>query len=194
MTWSLAGFCFPLLALRTTEASAAEAAWKVGLAQVKITPDQPVPMSGYASRTKPFEKVAGDLFVKALVLEDETGECGVIVTSDILGFPAAVAEPICQAISKRTGLKRGQILFNSSHTHAGPLIDQSVPVAVGEEALRIHEYTRQLQKKTEDCVVQALANIACQAVVEQRRRELCHEPGKFTPKRRHPRRQSARSC
>ena len=29
--------------------------WKVGLASVKITPDEPVRMSGYASRTQPFQ-------------------------------------------------------------------------------------------------------------------------------------------
>src|SRR5438132_1335011 len=76
--------------------SAADPEWKVGLAQLKITPDQPVLMAGYASRKKPFEKVATDLFVKALVLEDGEGRRGVIVTSDLIGFPAAVAEPICE--------------------------------------------------------------------------------------------------
>src|SRR5205807_3732042 len=41
-----------------------EAEWKVGLAEIKITPEMPVAMSGYASRTKPFEKVATDLYAK----------------------------------------------------------------------------------------------------------------------------------
>ena len=48
--------------------------WKVGLAQVKITPERPMLMSGYGGRTKPFEKVAADLYVKALVLEDRDGD------------------------------------------------------------------------------------------------------------------------
>src|SRR6266536_5189577 len=93
----------------------AKAEWKVGLAEVKITPERPLPMSGYGGRTKPFEKVAQDLYVKALVLEDRDGHRAVLVTSDLLGFPAAVAEPICQRIEKKTGLKRAQILLNSSH-------------------------------------------------------------------------------
>src|SRR5262249_3534461 len=99
---------------------AAKADWKVGLAQAKITPERPMPMSGYGGRTKPFEKVAQDLYVKALVLEDREGHRAVLVTSDLLGFPAAVAEPICQRIEKKIGLKREHILLNSSHTHAGP--------------------------------------------------------------------------
>src|SRR5947209_5654563 len=44
--------------------------WKVGLAQVKITPEYPAFLAGYASRNKPFEKVATDLYAKALALED----------------------------------------------------------------------------------------------------------------------------
>src|SRR5437660_532206 len=65
---------------------------------------------------------AADLYVKAMVIEDGAGQRGVIVTSDLLGFPAAVAEPICERIAKQTGLMRHQILLNSSHTHAGPAL------------------------------------------------------------------------
>src|SRR5262245_49670753 len=84
-------------------APAADPEWKVGLAEVKITPERPVAMAGYASRTKPFEKVATDLYVKALVLEDRDGRRAVLVTSDLIGFPAAVAEPICERIGAKAG-------------------------------------------------------------------------------------------
>src|SRR6266581_5372626 len=127
--WAVATISCLVLLLVTFGASAADPEWKVGLAQVKITPERPVPMSGYASRTKPFEKVAADLYVKALVLEDHQGRRGVIVTSDLLGFSAAVAEPICERIAKKTGLKRDQILLNSSHTHAGPQLGLKLPAA-----------------------------------------------------------------
>ena len=75
----------------TGAAAAAEPEWKVGLARVKVTPEQPVLMAGYAARTKPFEKIATDLFVKALVLEDGQGHRAALVTSDLIGFPAAPA-------------------------------------------------------------------------------------------------------
>ena len=42
----------------------AAAEWKVAFASVKITPEQPVTLSGYASRTEPFEKVESDLYAK----------------------------------------------------------------------------------------------------------------------------------
>ncbi len=140
---------------------AAETPWKVGLAQVKITPEHPLPMSGYGGRTKPFEKVAGELYAKAMVLEDASGHRGVIVTSDLLGLPAEIAEPLCGRIEKQTGLKREQILLNSSHTHAGPALSLKPPAKgePGGEAFRTVEYTRQLQDRIVDVVVQALGRL-----------------------------------
>jgi Neutral/alkaline non-lysosomal ceramidase, N-terminal len=146
---------FPILPAR-----AGDAPWKVGLAETKVTPEMPVVMAGYGGRTKPFEKVAADLYVKAMVLEDAKGNRGVIVTSDLLGFPAAVAEPICERIAKKTGLKREQILLNSSHTHAGPALSlRMVPKDQPGEASRTIEYTKQLIDKVVDVVVQANAKL-----------------------------------
>jgi neutral ceramidase len=143
-------------------ATAAEPEWKAGVAQIKITPEQPVLMSGYASRTKPFEKVNADLYAKALVLEDRDGRRGVIVTSDLLGFPAEVAEPICERLQKKIGLKRDQILLNSAHTHAGPQLGLKEPPKddpnTGEK-LRTVEYTRQLQDKVVEVVAQAAEHL-----------------------------------
>src|SRR5437879_4897664 len=98
-----------LFGLLGAGATAAEPEWKVGLAQVKITPERPVLRSGCAARTKPSEGVTADLYVKALVLEDRAGQRGVLVTSDLIGFPANVAEPICERLREKIGLKREQI-------------------------------------------------------------------------------------
>lgn len=151
----------PALFLVGSAAAAAEPDWKAGLAQVKITPEQPVLLSGYAARTRPFEKVAADLYVKALALEDREGQRRVIVTSDLLGFPAAVAEPICERIGAKTGLKREQILLNSSHTHAGPqlALKPADEAANPAEAQRTIAYTRQLQERVVEAGVQALAGL-----------------------------------
>src|SRR5258707_12013732 len=85
---------------------AAEPEWKVGLAQVKITPERPLFLAGYASRNRPFDKVESDLYAKALALEDREGHRVVLVTSDLIGFSAAVAEPICERLREKAGLKR----------------------------------------------------------------------------------------
>src|SRR5438552_2811930 len=98
----------------------AEPEWKVGLAEVKITPERPVSLAGYASRNHPFEKVATHLYAKALSLEDKEGHVAVIVTTDLIGLTAAIAEPICERLATKTGLKREQLLLSSSHIHTGP--------------------------------------------------------------------------
>jgi hypothetical protein len=108
--------CIPL------SGHAEEPEWKVGLAQVKITPEQPVLMAGYASRNHAFERVETDLFAKALVLEDRQGRRAVIVTSDLIGFSAQVSKPICKRIQVKLGCKREDILLNSAHVHTGPAL------------------------------------------------------------------------
>jgi hypothetical protein len=141
--------------------SAAEAEWKVGLAQLKITPERPVLMAGYANRTKPFEKVAADLYVKAIVLEDQGGRRAALVTSDLIGYPAAVAEPICTRISAKTGLKRSEILLTAAHNHAGPQLSlkaKAVEGAESGEAQRTVEYTRRLEDRVVEAVEQAAAH------------------------------------
>src|SRR5262245_19283467 len=103
-------------------ARADEPDWKVGLAQVKITPERPVFLAGYASRDRPFEKVTADLYAKALALEDRDGHLAVLVTTDLIGLSAAVVEPVCARLADRAGLKREQVLLTASHVHTGPAL------------------------------------------------------------------------
>ena len=47
--------------------------WKVGFSSVKITPERPVRMPGYASRTELSAGIATDLQAKAMAIEDSQG-------------------------------------------------------------------------------------------------------------------------
>src|SRR6267143_1904431 len=128
-------------------AMAAEMEWKAGLATIKITPEKPVPMAGYASRTKPFEKVELDIYAKALALEDRQGNRAVLMTTDLIGISRAVAEPVCQRIQDKTKLVRSQILLSSSHTHSAPILSIEERTEAGvapEDARNIVAYTRSL--------------------------------------------------
>src|SRR5213596_2287221 len=104
----------PLLLVAVPCTNEAEMEWRAGLATVKITPEKPVPMAGYASRTKPFENVAQQIYAKALALEDRQGHRAVLVTTDLIGISRAVAEPVCDRIQEKTKLARSQILLSSS--------------------------------------------------------------------------------
>ena len=143
-------------------AHAAEAEWKTGLASIKITPDKPVPMAGYASRVKPFEKVEQDIYVKALALEDHSGKRAVLITTDLLGLSQAIAEPVCERIRQKTKLERSQILLNSAHIHSAPTLSLEERADSGiatEDARNIVAYTRSLQEKLVEAATQALSKM-----------------------------------
>jgi len=149
-------------ALAVVCAHAAEPDWKVGLASVKITPEKPVPMSGYASRTKPFERVEQDIYAKTMALGDLSRNRAVLVTTDLIGLSRAVAEPVCQRIQDKTKLVRSQILLSSSHTHSAPLLSLEERTETGvapEDARNIVAYTRSLQDQLVDVAVRALSQL-----------------------------------
>src|SRR5438128_4936400 len=155
-------FAMVAVSLAILRASAAETEWKAGLASVKITPEKPVPMAGYAARTKPFDNVAQDIYAKALALEDQQGHRAVLVTTDLIGISREVAEPVCERIQEKTKLPRSQILLSSSHTHSAPTLrleERADPGMSPEDARSIVAYTRSLQNKLVEVVRQALSQL-----------------------------------
>jgi len=147
-------FLVPLLVViafpQASRSTDAAGTIKVGFAQDVITPDKPMWMAGYAARTKPSEGKLHDLHAKAMAIEDERGYRFVLVTTDLLGLPRALASEICEHANKSYGLKREQILFNSSHTHTGPVLKGSLSGAYDLDAAQIElaeDYTRQLKTK-----------------------------------------------
>ncbi len=136
----------PVLAL------AQPAEWQVGLATVDITPVEPIPMSGYASRRAPFEAVAQPLYAKAMALQDSAGNRALLVTADILGFTSERSGSISSRLEASDGLSREQLLLNASHTHAGPLVSGSM-MASAPEASR--EAIRRYIAVMEDKIVSA---------------------------------------
>ena len=105
--------------------------WKVGLGRAKITPSEPVLMGGYASRLTPFAGIDADIWVKAAAFEDSAGKVAVLVTADMLGYRQEHVAEIAARLKQSHNLDRADLLLNSSHSHAGPLVD----------ATRIHEFT-----------------------------------------------------
>lgn len=156
--------CVLLLAAFARPASAAPRAdWKAGVALVNITPRGPIWLAGYAARTKPSEGVAQELYAKALALEDRRGNRAVIVTTDILGFPSAVSEPIAERLRQRYGLRREQVVFTSSHIHSGPVIRESLATMYPlneEQAEAVRAYTERLKEQVEEVVGAALKDLA----------------------------------
>src|SRR4051794_38934008 len=70
--------------LAATAAFADAPRWKAGVATEVITPKKSMWLAGYGGRTKPSEGKEHDLYVKALALEDPSGDRFVILTSDLI--------------------------------------------------------------------------------------------------------------
>jgi hypothetical protein len=120
---------------------------RAGAARVKITPPLPVWLSGYAARTHQANSVLMDLYAKALAIDDGKGGRVVIVTTDLIGLPREISDEAARRLEQRYGLKRSQILFNSSHTHTGPMIWPNLRVMLDlseEEQRPLREYASAL--------------------------------------------------
>ena len=133
------------------------AGWMAGAAKLPITPQEPVFMSGYGNRDHPSEGTEQELYAKALALQDESGGRLVIITTDLIGFSRSVAERIAERIGAEQKLPRERILLTSSHTHAGPAIEDSITGLFKLNALQqkaVSDYTRYLEAQT----IQVAAN------------------------------------
>jgi neutral ceramidase len=136
-----------LIALATGPPAAAQYRWKAGVARIDITPGESIWLAGYGARTKPSEGVLQPIYAKALALQDETGAITVLVTSDLLGFPKEVSDPICDQVRAKHGVARERLALNSSHTHSGPVIGKMLRPAYGmppEQEAVISRYTVRL--------------------------------------------------
>lgn len=104
----------------------AETGWRAGAARADITPEHPMWMAGYASRTTEAQGTLLPICAKALALEDGAGNRALVITTDLLGFPKAMSVALRGKIQERYGLSPAQILLNSSHTHSGPVLRDSL--------------------------------------------------------------------
>ena len=99
-----------------------QAGWKAGLAKAVITPKQPMWMAGYGGRTGPSEGVEHDLYIRVLVLEDDRGHRGIVLSSDTLGIPQSIADDLARRLKDKFGIERSQLTLHASHTHCGPVL------------------------------------------------------------------------
>ncbi|MFP4503031.1 MAG: neutral/alkaline non-lysosomal ceramidase N-terminal domain-containing protein [Candidatus Hydrogenedentota bacterium] len=106
--------------------SAAGGGWMAGSATVDITPHEPMWLAGYAARDHEAESTLHPLWLKALALEDAAGNRALLITADVLGFPKPASDRIRNRIERTHDLTRGQVILSASHTHSGPVLDESL--------------------------------------------------------------------
>ena len=132
--------------------------WKAGVATRKLTPAGPIWLAGYANRAAPSNGVDGDIFGKALALDDGQGGRVVIVTLDLIRVPLALRTFVEQEAARRFGLKPGEVLLNSSHTHSGPEVEP--------DRMTLERAFRAAAKPEDVAAVQAFEGFLRQAVLD----------------------------
>ena len=138
------------------------AALKVGMGRQVITPEQPMWMAGYASRTAPSDGKLHDLWAKAFAIEDASGARFVIVTTDLIGVSRTLTGGTFALVSERFNIPRENFLMTASHTHSGPVIRDNLYDMYGldeEQAERCRAYNEALPGKIFAAVEQAIATL-----------------------------------
>jgi hypothetical protein len=151
------------VAAAATPHIAGATSWQAGVATADITPDRSLWMAGFAARTQPSQGVALPLHAKALALKTANHRIAVLVTADLLGFTARITDNVAAAARRRYGIKRADLLFNASHTHCGPVVDEQLSVAYDISPTQwndIREYTTGLESKLVALIGDAISRVA----------------------------------
>ena len=140
----------------------------VGVAQVDITPDYPIRLSGYGSRRTESEGIIQRLWAKALAIGTETDEPVVVVTVENCGLPDELTEEVARRVKQKTGLSRAHFVACFTHTHSAPCLTNAAPFIFSSDIppaqqAKIERYTQQLGDWMEAVALEAVAN-----------REPCH--------------------
>jgi hypothetical protein len=110
-----------LIASQNSEAQPAlENNLLAGTSKIMITPQTPIPMSGYGSRAEAFKGIHDNLFARVIVFSDGA-EKAVLISAEILGFTHPFWEEITKRITKETGIKKEFVLLAAVHNHGGPV-------------------------------------------------------------------------
>jgi len=91
-------------------------ALRAGVSSIDITPPIGFDLGGYSARTpKANTGVLHPVFAKAITLDNDINAITLVSAEILLPMPELV-----KSIVNKTGLKRKEIFFATSHTHSGP--------------------------------------------------------------------------
>jgi neutral ceramidase len=161
-------------------------AWQAGVATVDITPESSLWMAGYAARTQASQGVALPIHAKALALKCGKEPAAVLVTADLLGLTARITDRVAALVQQRHRIRRADLLFNASHTHCGPVVDEQLSVAYELSSAQwddIRAYTARLEDKLATVIGDAIARLAPAQVAYSRDEAgfAANRRVKFTP-------------
>jgi neutral ceramidase len=125
-----------------------------GASKIIITPETPVPMSGYGGRTAPFKGIHDDLFARVIVFSDGINKA-VLISADVIGFSNSFWEETTLRITKETGIKKEYVLLSAVHNHGGPV----TKVYEEDSSAQVNAYVEELKNKIIIATKDAIKNM-----------------------------------
>lgn len=136
---------------------------QIGAARIKITPERPILMSGYAARTHQLQlNVRHRLWAHALAVSDDRGEPAILLTVDNVGVPASVRAAVAQGLAAKHAVLAERITIASTHTHGGPMLPGVLENLLTrkmteQERAAVDDYGRELTERLIEVASQALS-------------------------------------
>jgi len=136
-------------------------ALNVGVAEIDITPDEPIRLTGYGNRVEPTSEVRQRLWARAMAFGDGR-RAAVLITADLIGVPASLSDGIAKRLSD-AGIEPAAFAISATHTHTGPSLTGVLPhifnspVTPPQQAA-IDRYTTRLAALLEKVARSALAD------------------------------------
>jgi neutral ceramidase len=125
-----------------------------GTAKIKITPDTPIPMSGYGSRTAPFKGVHDDLYARVIAFSDGVSKA-LLISADVIGFSHSFWKEITDRITREAGIKKEYVFLAAVHNHGGPV----TKVYNEDSSALVNAYVDELRDKILQAAKSALNNM-----------------------------------
>lgn len=130
-------------------AGLADERYEVGVAQVDITPDYPIRLSGFGFRRAESEGVTQRIYAKAMAIRQGAEPALVLLALDNLGVRMSMVDEIAERLRARYGIPRERVALTYTHSHTTPKVNGaadnlfSEPVPAEHQA-HIDRYTREL--------------------------------------------------
>ena len=136
---------------------------QVGVAEVDITPDYPIRLSGYGSRRTESDGIIQRIWAKALAIGSDADGPVILVAVENCGLPDELTEEVSHRIREKTGISRANFVACFSHTHSAPCLTNAAAFLFSsdippDQQQTIDRYTEQLKDWMESIALEALAN------------------------------------
>lgn len=180
----------PMLAARPGGALGApdSASFRVGAADVDITPPPGIPMWGYGARhDQPCEGTLDPLMAKALVIAAGEDKVAIVGTDLGRGPTEAMMTIIRQEVAEKVGIRH--VLISGSHSHHGPVIELVDEPGLGRGKFDAAvKYARELPRRLVEVILEAdkalqpaRIGLASESVNLNRNRHTRREPKATDP-------------